>query len=85
VSERRFMTKASDDTFQVGAAMAAPFSGGWFGPRESIAKLLPDSHTDFVFSVVADEFGIILSLVLLLLLAFVVIRAPSRGARGHRD
>jgi cell division protein FtsW len=79
---RRFMNPASGDTFQVDTAMEAFFNGGWFGlgPGEGIAKRsLPDSHTDFVFAVAAEEFGIILCLALLALFAFVVIRALSRA------
>ncbi len=62
--------------------MEAFYNGGWFGlgPGEGIAKRsLPDSHTDFVFAVAAEEFGIILCLALLALFAFIVIRALSRA------
>src|SRR5579862_7884842 len=79
---KRFMNPASGDTFQVDTAMEAFGNGGWFGlgPGEGIAKRsLPDSHTDFVFAVAAEEFGIILCLVLLALFAFVVVRALSRA------
>jgi len=78
----RFMNPASGDTFQVDTAMEAFYNGGWFGlgPGEGIAKRsLPDSHTDFVFAVAAEEFGIILCLALLGLFAFIVIRALSRA------
>jgi cell division protein FtsW len=83
---KRFFDKASGDTFQVDTAMEAFGNGGWFGlgPGEGIAKRsLPDSHTDFVFAVAAEEFGIILCLVLLALFAFVVIRALSRAYRSE--
>ena len=79
---KRFMNPASGDTFQVDTAMEAFSNGGWFGlgPGEGIAKRsLPDSHTDFVFAVAAEEFGIILCLTLLALFAFVVIRVLSRA------
>ncbi|MBV9561661.1 MAG: cell division protein FtsW [Bradyrhizobium sp.] len=79
---QRFMNPASGDTFQVDTAMEAFYNGGWFGlgPGEGIAKRnLPDSHTDFVFAVAAEEFGIVLCLALLLLFAFIVIRALSRA------
>src|ERR1700742_3009778 len=79
---QRFMNPASGDTFQVDTAMEAFANGGWFGlgPGEGIAKRsLPDSHTDFVFAVAAEEFGIILCLAILALFAFVVIRALSRA------
>src|SRR5690242_9406868 len=79
---QRFLNPASGDTFQVDTAMEAFANGGWFGlgPGEGIAKRnLPDSHTDFVFAVAAEEFGIVLCLALLMLFAFVVIRALSRA------
>jgi cell division protein FtsW len=79
---KRFMNPASGDTFQVDTAMEAFYNGGWFGlgPGEGIAKRsLPDSHTDFVFAVAAEEFGIILCLAMLALFAFIVIRTLSRA------
>src|ERR1700750_1506020 len=79
---KRFVNPASGDTFQVDTAMEAFWNGGWFGlgPGEGVAKRsLPDSHTDFVFAVAAEEFGIILCLMLLALYAFIVIRALSRA------
>jgi cell division protein FtsW len=79
---KRFLNPGSGDTFQVDTAMEAFYNGGWFGlgPGEGIAKRsLPDSHTDFVFAVAAEEFGIILCLALLALFAFVVIRTLSRA------
>lgn len=79
---KRFMDPTSGDTFQVDTAMEAFSNGGWFGlgPGEGIAKRsLPDSHTDFVFAVGAEEFGILLCLALLSLFAFIVLRALSRA------
>jgi cell division protein FtsW len=79
---KRFMDPSSGDTFQVDTAMEAFTHGGWFGqgPGEgTVKRILPDSHTDFVFAVAAEEFGIILCLVLLALFAFIVIRALSRA------
>jgi cell division protein FtsW len=79
---KHFMNPASGDTFQVDTAMEAFYNGGWLGlgPGEGIAKRsLPDSHTDFVFAVAAEEFGIILCLVLLALFGFIVLRALTRA------
>src|SRR6476619_3043646 len=79
---KRFMNPASGDTFQVDMAMEAFWNGGWFGlgPGEGIAKRsLPDSHTDFVFAVAAEEFGILMCLALVALFAFVVIRTLTRA------
>ncbi len=79
---QRFMDPASGDTFQVDTAMEAFANGGWFGlgPGEGLAKRsLPDSHTDFVFAVGAEEFGIIMCLALLALFTFIVMRTLSRA------
>ncbi|PYF01333.1 cell division protein FtsW [Rhodopseudomonas faecalis] len=79
---KRFMNPASGDTFQVDTAMEAFSNGGWLGlgPGEGIAKrTLPDSHTDFVFAVGAEEFGIVLCLGILALYAFIVLRTLSRA------
>ena len=52
------------------------------GPGEGTVKLiLPDAHTDFIFAVAAEEFGIIVCLALVAVFAFVVIRGLSRSLR----
>lgn len=79
---KRFMDPASGDTFQVDMATESFSHGGWFGqgPGEgTVKRILPDSHTDFVYAVAAEEFGIILCLVLLALFAFIVLRTLSRA------
>ncbi len=79
---KRFMDPSSGDTFQVDTALESFMKGGWLGqgPGEgTVKRILPDSHTDFVFAVAAEEFGIILCLALLALFAFIVIRALSRA------
>ncbi len=75
----RFLT-GQGDTFQVDAGREAILRGGWFGqgPGEgTIKRIIPDSHTDFIFSVAAEEYGIILCLIIMLLFAFIVVRGLS--------
>jgi len=65
------------DTFQIDTALQSILSGGWFGrgPGEGLYKrILPDAHTDFVFAVAGEEFGIIACLGLMTFFAFVVLR-----------
>ena len=65
---QRFMDPASGDTFNVDQALESFMRGGWFGrgPGEgTIKRILPEAHTDFVFAVAAEEFGIVLCLALL--------------------
>ncbi|MAU96772.1 MAG: putative lipid II flippase FtsW [Fulvimarina sp.] len=82
----RFWT-GEGDTFQTDRAREAILNGGWLGqgPGEgTVKRLLPDSHTDFAFSVLAEEFGIIACLALATLFAFVVLRGLST-ALTQRD
>ena len=83
---KRFMDPGSGDTFQVDTAVESFIRGGWFGqgPGEGTMKrILPDSHADFVFAVAAEEFGIVLCLVIVSLFAFIVIRALSKAMRNE--
>jgi len=83
---QRFLDPSSGDTFQVDAAVESFVRGGWFGrgPGEGVVKrVLPDSHADFVFAVAGEEFGIVLCLLLVLLFAFIVVRALQRAFRNE--
>jgi cell division protein FtsW len=82
---RRFMDPASGDTFQVDTAVESFIHGGWFGrgPGEgTVKRILPDAHADFVFAVAAEEFGIVLCLILVSLIAFIVLRALTNAMRN---
>jgi len=75
---KNFVDPSSGDSFNIGTALESFARGGWFGrgPGEgTIKRILPESHTDFVFAVGAEEFGIVLCLALVALFAFIVIRA----------
>ena len=53
----------------------------WFGsgPGEGRVKyVLPDAHSDFVFAVIAEEFGLIACVALLGLFGFVLLRGLQR-------
>jgi cell division protein FtsW len=83
---QRFLDPASGDTFNIDLAMESFARGGWFGrgPGEgTVKRILPESHTDFVFAVGAEEFGIVLCLMLLALFAFIVIRSLRHAARNE--
>ena len=83
---RRFLNPASGDTFNIDIATESFMRGGWFGkgPGEgTVKRLLPESHTDFVFAVAAEEFGVALCLALVALFAFIVIRALARAMRNE--
>jgi cell division protein FtsW len=80
-----FLDPASSDSFNVDIATESFIRGGWFGrgPGEgTIKRILPEGHTDFVFAVAAEEFGIMLCLILVALFAFIVIRALTKAMRN---
>ena len=79
----RFLNPSSDAASQVARAMQSFAEGGFLGrgPGEGTIKtVLPDAHTDFIFAVVAEEYGVIACLALVGLYAFVVLRALIRSA-----
>jgi cell division protein FtsW len=82
----RFVSPASGDTFQVDKALDSILRGGWFGqgPGEGMVKrVLPDAHTDFIFAVAAEEFGIIVCLLLVAIFALIVFRGLSRSVKSE--
>jgi len=80
----RFFDPASGDTYQTDRSIDSFLHGGWFGrgPGEGTVKnVLPDSHTDFIFAVTAEEYGLIACLILLTLFAFIVLRGFSKASQ----
>jgi cell division protein FtsW len=80
----RFLDPESGDNFQIVTAMQSFERGGWSGtgPGEGIMKrVLPDSHTDFVFAVVGEEFGILLCLLIVALFTVLVMRGLMQAMR----
>src|SRR5258708_5647065 len=82
----RFRDPSSGDTFNIDQALESFQRGGWFGrgPGEgTVKRILPESHTDFVFAVAAEEFGIVLCLLLVALFIFIVVRALRHASRNE--
>jgi cell division protein FtsW len=80
-----FLDPSAGNSFNVDVATESFIRGGWFGrgPGEgTIKQILPEGHTDFVFAVAAEEFGIVLCLILVALFAFIVIRALGKAMRN---
>ncbi|MFO0996502.1 MAG: putative peptidoglycan glycosyltransferase FtsW [Alphaproteobacteria bacterium] len=80
----RFLDPAAGDTYQISTALHAFATGGWFGrgPGEGrIKTTIPDSHSDFIFAVAGEEFGLILCVVIVALFGFVVLRGFTRLLR----
>ena len=80
----RFLDPTTGDSYQITQAMRAFQQGGLFGrgPGEGrVKEALPDAHTDFIFAVAGEEFGILLCLLMVALFAFLVIRALLKVLR----
>lgn len=73
----RFLDPSTGDTYQVDTALNAFRAGGLFGrgPGEGLVKrVLPDSHTDFIFAVAGEEFGALACVGLVILFGVIVVR-----------
>tara|TARA_R110000824_G_scaffold390760_15_gene587917 strand:+ start:11227 stop:12375 length:1149 start_codon:yes stop_codon:yes gene_type:complete len=83
----RFLNPESGDTYQIDRALDAFQTGGFFGrgPGEGeVKRILPDAHTDFIFAVAAEEFGVIVGLMIIGIFAMIVLRV-LRQAMEERD
>lgn len=79
-----FLSPDRSDSYQTDRALEAIAGGGFFGrgPGEGAVKYaLPDGHTDFIFAVTVEEFGFLISALLIMLIAAFVIRAFSNALR----
>ncbi len=73
------------DTFQVDTAVESFVSGSWLGkgPGEgTLKRVLPDAHTDFIFAVTGEEFGILFCMFIVSIFAFVVLRGLLLSSRN---
>jgi cell division protein FtsW len=80
----RFLDPASGDNYQIERAMEAFTNGGAFGrgPGEgSVKHVLPDAHTDFIYAVAGEEFGLFVCLIILALFGFITLRGLGRLLR----
>lgn len=69
------------DRYQVLQSLEAFMNGGVIGqgPGEgTVKKHLPDAHSDFIFAVAGEEFGMILCIFVVCVFAFIVLRSFSR-------
>ncbi len=82
-----FLSAEVDPTTQLGYAANAIREGGFFGVgvgEGTVKWSLPDAHTDFIIAVAAEEYGLLLVLVIIALYAIIVLRSLFRLMR-ERD
>ena len=76
-----FLSTEVDPTTQLGYAANAVREGGFLGVgigEGAVKWSLPDAHTDFIIAVAAEEFGLLLVLVIIGLYFTVVFRSLAR-------
>ncbi len=82
-----FLNPEIDPRTQIGYATNAIQEGGFFGVGVGEGQVkwsLPDAHTDFIIAVAAEEYGLILVLLILALYVIVTTRSLTRLMR-ERD
>lgn len=76
-----------DKGHQMANSYYAISNGGWFGLGlgNSIQKkgYLPEAHTDFIFSIVVEELGLLAALIILGILLFMIARIILVGVRSN--
>jgi cell division protein FtsW len=82
-----YLSAEIDPNTQIGYAANAIREGGVFGVgvgEGEVKSYLPDAHTDFIIAVAAEEYGLILVLIIVALYATVTLRSLARLLR-ERD
>ena len=82
-----FLSADIDPRTQIGYATDAIREGGLFGVGVGEGQVkwsLPDAHTDFIIAVAAEEYGLILVMIVIALYAVIVVRSLLRLVR-ERD
>jgi len=76
-----YLAAEVDPHTQLAYAQSAIREGGLFGvgaAQGSVKWTLPDAHTDFIIAVAAEEYGLVLTLILIGLYLFITVRALAR-------
>ncbi|PHS29093.1 MAG: cell division protein FtsW [Robiginitomaculum sp.] len=81
---QHFLEPSGDGNSQTDRALAALTGGGIFGrgPGEGVIKwILPEAHTDYIFSVAVEEFGTLAALFIITLFSIILFRGFSSSLR----
>jgi cell division protein FtsW len=81
-----FLFSEVKENYQINKSLQAFGKGGFYGigPGEGTVKqVLPDSHTDFIFAVIGEEFGAFLGFIIIILYSILILRGLFRLADEH--
>ncbi len=76
-----FIDPTTGDNYQITKSLQAIIEGGFFGKGPGLGTIkdsLPDAHTDFIFAVVAEEFGWISCLFIIFIFIFLIFKIFQR-------
>ena len=76
-----FFNPETTENYQLEKSLDAFSNGGFFGKgmgEGTVKTHIPDAHTDFIFAVAGEEFGVLLCLLILGLFSFIVLRSFLR-------
>jgi cell division protein FtsW len=79
-----FLNPTDYDTYQIDKARQAIERGGLFGagPGEgTVKRVLPDAHTDFVYAVAGEEYGLVVLVLLTVAFAVIAIKGIMEASK----
>lgn len=68
---------------KIAVGSGGPFGKGWMQGTQAHLDFIPESSTDFIFAVFAEEFGFVGAMALLLLYAVILLRGFAIAAGGQ--
>lgn len=77
----RFINPESGDTYQIDRSLRAFQHGGLLGTgagQGTVKLTVPDAHADFIFSVAGEELGMIVTVLLVGLYGYIIVRGYNR-------
>ena len=83
----KFLSPETFEAYQVNKSLEAFANGGFWGKglgEGVVKKSIPDSHTDFIFSVLGEEMGLIAVIIVICIYAFITIYGLIR-LYGQKD
>ena len=77
--EKSYQTQKSISAFTNGGLLGkGPFEG-------SVKNYIPDAHTDFIFSVIGEEFGAIMCILIIMIYFYISLRMTLRSLENTND
>ncbi|PZQ44439.1 MAG: putative lipid II flippase FtsW [Micavibrio aeruginosavorus] len=77
----RFVNPESGDTYQIDRSLSAFRHGGLLGTgagQGTVKMHIPDAHADFIFAVAGEELGMLMTVLLVGLYGYVILRGYNR-------